>query len=349
MSRFKYNPITLKNTLLPSLPKDDQTVSRSRKRRRLDLDGVSTDPNALDGDSEYGVVLETSKERFLLVRHGRNAQLASVDGLNGVTSDKPTFTISLIRGEVEVAEGVSRSSSTLPMKLEQFTPVPVGEEPKSPLPVPEQPTKEPSPVEPLPPVSIPQGLGVIQDLERGRSTSDMELDTPISVTPTATANSDIPSSEKSLPNGGVPELGQDTILQNTKPTTNPDQSRAEGSVSQEQTLPTENDAVKAEAVPSKPPSPASVTNIETAAHPEVLPLTSITVPQPEAPDSLRVKLKLQILQRNVREEDLVFGDDGLGVLSADVDPLDNTKAGWLIEVPRWRRYNGRISDSIVVD
>ena len=162
MCRFKYNPIALKNALLPPLPKDDRIVLRSRKRQRLNLNGVSTDPNALEDDSECGIVLETPKERFLVVRHGKSAQPASVDGVEGVTHDKPTFTISLIQGEVEVAGILT------PTKLEGLTPLPVGEEPKSPLPAPEQPTKEPSPLEPLPPVSIPQELkGVLQDSERG--------------------------------------------------------------------------------------------------------------------------------------------------------------------------------------
>jgi len=336
--------------LLPPLLKDDQVVSRSRKRQRLDFHGVSTNPNAPEGDLEYGVVLETSKERFLVVRHGKIAQAASADGANGVDSDKPMFTISLIQGEVKVAEGVPTSSPTPTMKLEELTPVPVEEEPKSPLPAPEQPTKEPSPVEPLPPVSIPQELEVAQGLGRGRSTSvvDMELDTPVSVTPTATAGPDIPIVEKTLPNRGVPELGQDVVLQNAKPTADDDQSQPEGRISQEGAPSTEKISVQVEAIPSKPPSPTSATSVETARL-EVPPLTSIPVPQPEVQGPPQVKFKLQVLQRNVREEDLVFGDDGLGVLSADVDSLDNTKKGWLIEAPRWRRYDGRISDSIVVD
>lgn len=339
----------LKNALLPSLPKDNQTILRSRKRQRLDLNGVSTDPNAPD-DSECGIVLETSKECFLVVRHGKNAQPASVDGVDGVAPDKPTFTISLIQGEVEVA-GVSTSSFIPPTKLEGLTPVPVEEEPKSPLPIPEQPTKEPSPLEPLPPVSIPQELEVLQGSERGRSTSvvDMELDTPVSVTPTATANPDIPSTGKFFPDRDVPELGQDAMLPNAKPTADTDQSQLVAAVSQEKTSLMGNISVKVEAAVLKPPSPVPVTTTETS-RPEVLPLITIPASQQSETQSPRqVKLKLQTLQRNVREEDLVFGDDGLGVLSADVDPLDNTKKGWLIEAPRWRRYSGRILDSIVVD
>jgi len=346
LCRFKYNPVALKNALLPPLPKDDQIVSRSRKRQRLNLNGVSTDPNALEDDLECGIVLETPKERFLVVRHGKSVQPAGVDGVEGVAPDKPTFMISLIQGEVEVA-GILTST-----KLEGLTPVSVGEEPKSPLPVPEQPTKEPSPLEPLPPVSIPQELkGVLQDPERGRSTSvvDMELDTPVSVTPTATANFDIPSTGKSLPNRDVPELGQDADLPNTKPTADADQSQREAAVSQEIALSMGNLSVKVEAVASKPPSPVSVTTTETT-RAEVLPLVSVPIPQQlEAQGPSQVKFKLQTLQRNVREEDLVFGDDGLGVLSADVDPLDNTKKGWFIEAPRWRRYGGRILDSNIVD
>ena len=321
--------------LLPSLPKDDQLVSRSRKRQKLDHNGVSTDPNV--PGLECGVVLETSKERFLIVRHNKNPRSASADKTDGIVSDKPTFTISLVQGEVEVTESVPAPST----KPGEPKPVPA-EEPKSPLPVPEQPTKEPSPVEPLPPVSIPQES---KDSERGRSTSvvDMELDTPASVTPTATANPDIPSTEKTLPNGGVLDSGRKPILQNAKPTADGDQPQPEGAAPQEKAPLTEVNSEKAEVVPSRP---ASVTTTKTA-RPEVSPLTS--VPQLEIQGPPLIKLKLQILQRNVREEDLVFGDDGLGVLSADVDPLDNTKKGWLIEAPRWRRYNTSISDSIVVD
>jgi hypothetical protein len=351
LCRFKYNPVVLKNALLPPLPKDDQIASRSRKRQRLDLNGVSTDPNTSGDDSECGIVLETSKERFLIVRHGKNPRPTSVDGVDGVTSDKPTFTISLIQGEVEVA-GVSISSFVLPTKLEGLTLDPVEEEPKSPLPAPVQPTKEPSPLEPLPPVSIPQEpKEVPQDSERGRSTSvvDMELDTPVSVTPTATANPDIPSAGKSLFSGDVPELGQDAVLPNTKPTAAAVQSQLEATGSREKALSIKDVSVKVEVVASKPPSPASVTTTETS-RAEALPLISVPVPQQlETHGPPQVKLKLQILQRNVREEDLVFGDDGLGVLSANVDPLDNTKKGWLIEAPRWRRYSGRISDNSVVD
>ena len=351
MYRFKYNPVALRSTLLPSPPKDDQVVSRSKKRRRLNLDGISADLNSLEDNSEYGVVLETSKERFLVVRHGKRSQVASADEVNGVISDKPMFTISLIQGEVEVVESVPTSSPTPITKLDELTPVPVEEEPKSPLPAPEQPTKEPSPVEPLPPVSTPlEPKEVAPDLERGRSTSvvDMELDTPVCVTPTATANPDIPGAEKTLLNGGVLGPDQDTVLQSAKPIAEVDQPQPEGAVSQEKTPPLENVSVGVEVVPPKPPSPASVTTTETTRL-EVPPLTSVPVPQPDVQDPPRVKLKLQILQRNVREEDLVFGDDGLGVLSTDVDSLNDTKKGWLIEAPRWRRYNGRFSDSIVVD
>lgn len=350
MRRFKYNPVALKKALLPPLPKDDRIVSRSRKRQRLDLAGVSTDPNVPEDNLEYGVVLETSKERFLVVRHCKNAQPASVDGMDGVTSDKPTFTVSLIRGEVEVVGNASTSNSIPPTKLE-LTPVSVREEPKSPLPAPEQPTKEPSPVEPLPPVSTPQeSKEVPQDLGRGRSISvmDMELDTPISVTPTATANPDTSILGKALPNGNVPELAQDAVLPNTKLKAGADQLQTEAALSQDRVLSTEKVSARVEAVPSKYPSPTSATVTETA-RPEVPPLTSVPVPRPGAQGSPQVKLKLQILQRNVREENLVFGDDGLGVLSADMNPLDNTKKGWLIEAPRWRKYNVVISDNIVVD
>ena len=321
-------------------------VSRSRKRQRLDLNGVSTDTNAFEYDSECGVVLETLKERFLVVRHSKNTQPASADG---VTSDKPTFTISLIQGEVEVF-GVSTPSSSPPTKLE-LTPVPVGEEPRSPLPKPEQPTKEPSPVEPLPPISTPQELKEVpQDPERGRSTSvvDMDLDTPASVTPTATTNPDIPILGKIFSNGDVSTPNQDAVLANVKAVGNIDQSQPEAVVPQGGVPSTGDVSVKTEITLSKPPSPPSASVTETA-RPEAPPLPSVPAPQPEMQDLPQVKLKLQILQRNVREEDLIFGDDGLGVLSADVDPLDNTKKGWLIEAPRWRRYGGRIPDSIVVD
>lgn len=331
---------------MPSLPKDDQPVSRSRKRQRLNLDGISTNPNAPDDGLEYGVVLETSKERFLVVRHGKIAQPAN-DGMDGIVSDKPTFTISLIQGEVE-RTGVDLTPLTKPVELE---PAPVEDVPKSPLQVPEQPTKEPSPAEPLPVVSTPQeSKAITQDLERERSISvvDMELDTPASVTPTATVGPTIPSVEKSLPNGGVPEPSQDAVLQNAKPRVDADQPQPEGAVSQEDTPPTESASDKVEAVPPKSPSPALVAAAETA-RPLFPPPTSVPTPQPQARGLPQVKLKLQILQRNVREEDLVFGDDGLGVLSADVDSLDNTKKGWLIEAPRWRTYNCSISDSIVVD
>ena len=337
--------------LLPPLPKGDQIVSRSRKRQRLDLNGGTTDPNALGDDSECGVVLETSKERFFVSRHRKGAQPVGAGGMDGVVSNKPTFTISLIRGEVEVAS-VSTPGFTPSTKLEGLTPVPVGEEPKSPLPAPEQPTKEPSPLEPLPPVSISQELKVVpQDPERGRSTSvvDMELDTPVSITPTATANPDIPSIGTSLHNGDIPELGQDAVPPNTKPTADAEQFQPEAALSQGNVSSMGNASVTIEAVASKPPSPASVTITETA-RAELPPLTSVPVPQqPETQGPPQVRFKLQILQRNVREEDIVFGDDGLGVLSADVDPLDNTKKGWLIEAPRWRRYSGRILDNIVVD
>jgi hypothetical protein len=349
LRRFKYNPIALKSALLPLPPKDDQPVSRSRKRQRLDLTGVSTDPNAHD-DLEYGVVLETSKERFLIVRHGKTTRPASADGMDGVASERPTFTISLIQGEVEVTEGALASSPIPPTIPEELKPVPVEEAPKSPLPMPEQPTKEPSPVEPLPPVSTPQeSKEAAIDTERGRSTSvvDMELDTPASVTPTATANPELPNTDKTLLNGGIPGLRQDAVLQNAKPTVDADQLQSEGAISREEAPSTENVSVKAENVPPKLPSPTPVTTIETTL-PEALPLTSVPTPQPETQGPPQVKFKLQILQRNVREEDLVFGDDGLGVLSANVDSLENTKKGWLIETPRWKRYNGGISGSVVV-
>ena len=331
--------------MLPPLPKDDQPVSRSRKRQRLNLNGISTDPNVPEDGLEYGVVLETSKERFLVVRHCKIAQSTSADGMDGVVSDKPTFTISLIQGEVEMTGGVPTPRT----KPEELEPALSEETPKSPLPVPEQPTKEPSPVEPLPPVSTPQESKVVtQDLERERSTSvvDMELDTPASITPTATVGPDIPSVEKNLPNGGIPEPGQDAVLQNAEPRVDAGQPQPEGAVSQEDAPSAEIVSDKVEALPPKSPSPALTTE---TARPLIPPPASIPAPQPQARGLPQVKLKLQILQRNVREEDLVFGDDGLGVLSADVDSLDNTKKGWLIEAPRWRTYNCSISDSIVVD
>ena len=331
---------------MPSLPKDDQPVSRSRKRQRLNINGISTDPNAPEDGLEYGVVLETSKERFLVVRHGKIAQSTSANGMNEIASNKPTFTISLVQGEVEM----TRIDPTPLTKPEELEPAPVEEAPKSPVPVPDQPTKEPSPVEPLPPVSTPQESKlVVQDLERERSTSvvDMELDTPASVTPTATVGPDITSVEKNLPNGSVPETSQDAVLQNSKPRVDVDQPQPEGIVSQED-VSAESVLDKVEAAPPKSPSPTLATATETA-RPLIPPLTSVPALQPQTRGLPQVKLKLQILQRNVREEDLVFGDDGLGVLSADVDPLDNTKKGWLIEAPRWRTYNCSISDSVVVD
>lgn len=335
---FKYNSAALKSALFPSLSEDDQLVSRSRKRQRLRLDGASSDPNAPQDDPEYGVILETSKERFLVVRHGKIAQSIGTGGVNEVTPEKPTFTISLIQGEVEVTGCAPKSTTTTTTRLENLTPVP--EEPKSPLPVPEQPTKEPSPVEPLPPVSTPQELKeMIKDSESGRSTSvvDMELDTSASVTPTATAGPDVPNLAKILPSGG--ELYQH---QDTKPTASGERLKPEEKVTPMGDTPAEGGINQ-----SKPPSPASVTKAEIA-YTEVLPLDPVPGFQPEAQVSPQVKLKLQILQRNIRGEDLVFGDGGFGVLSADMDPLDNTKKGWLIEAPRWRKYNGGLSDCIVV-
>jgi len=336
---FKYNPVALKCALLPSLSKDDRPVSRSRKRQRLHINGASTDPNAPKDDSECGIVLETSKECFLVVRHGKNAQSVGVDGANEATSEQPMFTISLIQGEVEVMGGVAMSVPTKAAKLEDLTPV--SEAPKSPLPAPEQPTKEPSPVEPLPPVPTPLGVKQIaQDPERGRSTSvvDMELDTPASVTPTATAGPDMPSLEKALLTSGEPAQRQDAVLQDAKPPASGEKPQPE-----EKALPTESGSAN---VLSKPPSPTPVTNTEAAG--AELPPPTPPVPEPDAQGLPQVKLKLQILQRDIRGEDLVFGDDGLGVLSADVNPLDNTKKGWLIEAPLWKRYNGRFSDCIIV-
>ena len=311
-------------------------ITRSKKRQRLDVDGISTDPNAPGGGSEYGVVLETSKERFLVVRHDKSSQSASVDGTNKVPSDNPMFTISLIQGEFEVTGDLLTSTTAPTTKLE------VPGELKSPLPTPEQPTKEPSPVESLPLVSTPQEVKqVAQNSERGRSTSvvDMELDTPASVTPTATTGPRIPD-QKTVSSGEEPEPAQEKVQQNTKPTTYGNQSQHDGKAPLME---------RAGAVPLKSPStPGSVTNPANT-HTEVLPVTSTSVPRLEARSSPQVKFKLQILQRNVRGDDLVFGDDGLAVLSADTDPMDNTKKGWLIEAPRWRRYNGRISDCIVVN
>jgi len=327
--------------LLPS--EDDQPIARS-KRQRVDINGVSKNPNASEGDSEYSVVLETSKERFLLVRHGKDSRSANVDGANRIPSDKPMFTISLIQEEVEATRSPPTPTTTTTNDLEDLTPVP--EEPKSPLQAPERPTKEPSPVEPLPPVSTPQEVKqVTQDSERRRSTPvmDMELDTPVSATPTATTGPDIPGSEKTLSSGGELEPGQDPVQQNTKAKAYDSKPRPE-----EKAPSMENVSTKVGAVPLKPPSAlASVTDSETV-HIEVLPVNSVPVPQPEVQGSPQVNFKLQILQQNIRGDDLIFGDDGLGVLSADVDPLDNTKKGWLIEAPRWRRHNGRVSDCIVV-
>lgn len=331
----------MKSTLLPSLSGDDQPVWRSRKRQRLRLDGASSDPNAPQDGLEYGVILETSKERFLVVRHGKITQSIGATGVDEVTPEGSTFTISLIQGEVEVSGCAPKPTTPTTTKLE--SPAPVPEEPKSPLPVPEQPTKEPSPVEPLPPVSTPQEAKEVAKVsESGRSTSvvDMELDTPASVTPTATAGPDIPSLAKILPSGGELHQLQDKVLQDT--TTSGERPRPEENVA-----PMGDTPAKTEINQSKPPSPASATKAETAGA-EVLPPDSVLRSQPEAQVSPQVKLKLQILQQNVRGEDLVFGDGGLGVLSADMDPLDNTKKGWLIEVPRWRKYNGGLSDCIVV-
>ena len=343
MYRFKYNPVALKCALLPSLSQDDQRITGSKKRQRLDINSVPTDPNVQVDDLEYGVVLETSKERFLVVRHCKNSQSTSMDGANGVTSDKPMFTISLIQGETEVV-GCPPTSITAPTtKLEDLTPAPEG--PKSPLPAPEQPTKELL-VRPLPPVSTPQEVKqVARDSEGGRSASvvDMELDVPVSVTPTSTTGLDIPALEKTLSSGREPEPGQDAVQSDTKPKAHSNKPRPE-----EKASPMESVSTKVGSVPLKPPSaPASITAPEIA-HSEVLPVAAVPVPQPEARGSLQVKLRLRILQQNIRGDDLIFGDGGLGVLSAEVDPLDNTKKGWLIEGPRWRRYNGRISDCIVV-
>jgi hypothetical protein len=328
LCRFKYNAAALRSALLPSLSEADKQIPRSRKRRRLDACVTPTDPSA-SCDLEYGVVLETPKERFLVVRHDRSVQPegANTNGANGVVADKLSFTISLIQGEVEV-KGVPTT------RLGGLTPA--SEEPKSPLPAPVQPTKEPSPVEPLPPVSTPQEVKkVIKDSERGRSTSivDMELDTPASVTPTATGP-DI--SDKKLPVGD-----EDAPPQNAKTTAPGDKSQSE-----EMALPMTKSFAEGEITPLKPPPPASVIGSETAP-PAAPPVTSVPASQPEASSLPLVSLKLQVLQRNIRGEDLVFGDDGLGVLSVDVDPLDDAKKGWLIEAPRWRRYNGRMSDCIV--
>lgn len=340
---FKYHPAALKSTLLPATSEDDRLVSRSRKRQKLHTNGASTDTTAPNDDSEYDIVLETSKERFLVVRHGKETQPTGTEGMSEAAPGKPAFTISLILGEIVSGGGAPTSSQVTTTKLGDLTPV--LEEPGSPLPAPEQPTKEPSPVEPLPPVSTPQEVKVVaQDLDRERSTSvvDMELDTPASVTPTATAGPDIPSSGKALLGGGEPQRHQDPAPQDAKLATSGKKSQPE-----EDVPPTEDVSAKVEVIPSKPPSPPSATDAETA-RPEVLPLPFASVPQPEEQSSPQVKFKLQILQRDICGEDLVFGDDGLGILSADVDPLDNAKKGWLIEAPRWRTYNGRFSDCIVV-
>lgn len=332
----------MKSALLPSRSEDDQLIPWSKKRQRLDTNGVSTDLNASEDDSEYCVVLETSKERFLVVRHGKTSQLASIGGANRVPSDKPVFAITLIQGEIDVAEGFLMSTTAPTTRSEDFTPVP--EESSSSLSAPEQPTKDPSPIEPLPPVSTPrEAKQVVQDSERGRSTSivDMELDTPVSATPTATAGPDIPDEERTSLNWGELELGQGVIQKNTKSTAYGNKPQLE-----EKALPAQNVSTKVEASPLKPPSISAAGSEPAQA--EVLRTVSVPAPRPEAQSLPQVQLKLQILQRNIRGDDLVFGEDGLGVLSADVDPLDNTKKGWLIEAPRWRRYNGQISDCIVV-
>ena len=190
---------------------------------------------------------------MLVVRHGKNSEPASADGTKSVPSNNPMLTISLIQGEVETTGGLSTSITAPTAKSED--PAPVPEEPKSPLPAPEQPTKEPSPVEPLPPVSTPQEVNqVLQDSESGRSASvvDMELDTPASVTPTATTGPDIPIPEKISSSGGELEPGQDAVQQNAKPTAYGNKPQPE-----DKALSMGSVSAKVEVVPSKPSAPAS--------------------------------------------------------------------------------------------
>ena len=68
----------------------------------------------------YGVILETLKECFLVVRHGKNSEPASADGTESVPSDNPMFTISLIQGEVETTGGLSMSITAPTAKSEEI-------------------------------------------------------------------------------------------------------------------------------------------------------------------------------------------------------------------------------------
>jgi hypothetical protein len=90
-------------------------------------------------------------------------------------------------------------------------------------------------------------------------------------------------------------------------------------------------------IQSRPP--ALLTQAPLSTLPSPIPAVPVATPTQIAaePASKKRELVLEVLQRDIGEDNFQFCEDGVGILSDEVDSRDSTKKGWLIKVVKWRK------------
>jgi hypothetical protein len=90
-------------------------------------------------------------------------------------------------------------------------------------------------------------------------------------------------------------------------------------------------------IPAQPPNPPTRTSHEVSLSPTSRVPAPIPVQKHVEPLSEKSEFVSEVLQRDIGEDNFQFSEEGLGILSDEVDLRDGTKKGWLIQIVQWRK------------
>jgi hypothetical protein len=270
------------------------------------------DVTEVDELDSGGIEIETLKERFLISRDRESADVVEEDKENGMSNGskiRRRYKISLIVGERE-KEDEEILEEPVTTDVAKVVEVPIADPPPEPAP---------------------------EDVKD--SSASMDVD-PSPLPPPLPTIADKPSQEPIVNTWDTPPAEDSTVIQ--EPSKSSRASTEATSGFKQSDAPAE-DNISTPVLPSSQPPSISKDPPLSEKEPSTFATTSVMSPavEPSSHPPVHQKqnkkeLVLQLLQQNISEENFQFGEDGIGILSNEVETGDVRK-GLLIEVVRWRR------------
>lgn len=352
LRRFKYNPNAVRNVLFPGAFHDTNGRPQKKPRlsdsnvRRMDVDG---EPSAADAEPAVkkspSIIIETSLETFLIAPQNDDSPEDKGDKENAADitmeqSRNQKYTISLVRvskrppedtpvplsnGDVS-QDSLEEAKADAPQSnVERPKEPPVSEVASEPATITEPAAKQDTEVQET--ESTEPGTGSTGPAGASQATA---LSGQQSVEP-STAETKVTGVEAGAPM--VQEGSEPTTDKPNSPTPLDNPSSTPGPA-------TSSDTVKPPTETAPLESEGSTARTATAVQSKGDTVKPTSYVRRKEGSSKRTTT-LEVLQRNVSEDQFLFDDDGIGILTDKIE--DGMRKGWKIEARSWRRATNELT------